>query len=319
MSRSVLFSLLGLGVLFGAIHFALTDWYLGRAMGGGVAERTLEQFDAAGPEIDVLALGGSHVKWGVRPEFIPGAFNFAMPGERYIYTYYRLRSLLEAGLDVRAVIISADPHALLEHTRDPGFQHYYAWFVDFPALGWAEGEPLLYTARWLRDRYAPYAGKRRYVLDYLADGRPPELPWLENVAMEQGAMLGTRSLADRMPAEIEAAARERAELHFGKPTLSLASARHLERLLELCEREGIEVLLVRFPLTPAYREALAAHVDEAVLDARLAKIAAPFRGIRTLDFRARFDDHPGLFSDVDHVNERGAVLLSQAIRRALEK
>ena len=39
MSRSVLFSLLGLGVLFGAIHFALTDWYLGRAMGGGVAER----------------------------------------------------------------------------------------------------------------------------------------------------------------------------------------------------------------------------------------------------------------------------------------
>lgn len=319
MARSTLLSVLALGVLFGAIHLALTDWYLGRAMAGGVPERTLEQFAAAGPEIDVLAVGGSHVKWGVRPEYIPRAFNFGMPGERYSFTYYRLRSLLEAGLEPRAVIISADPHALIPPTRESGLMHYYARFVDFPALGWEEGEPFVYTARWLRDRYAPYAGRRRYVLDYLADGRPPELPWLEKLPMDRGGILGTRSLADLTLAEIGETARKRAEVHFGNRAVSPASARYLERMLELCESKGIEVLLVRFPLTSAYRDALAAHVDSETLDARLAKIAGRFTGVRILDLRAGFDHRLELFADVDHVNGQGAIYVSDAIRRVLEE
>ena len=136
----VLFALLAVGFA----HFALVHWYREVVMRDGVPERTLRQFDALDPaSIHTLALGDSHVKRGIQPRALEGSFNFALPGERYPEMFYRLQSLLAAGLPVDTVVLQAEPHLVAERPEPHGaFAHYYAGFVDYPKLGWERGEPL---------------------------------------------------------------------------------------------------------------------------------------------------------------------------------
>jgi hypothetical protein len=73
---------------------------------------------------------------------------------------------------------------------------------------------------------------------------------------------------------------------------------HLRRLMELCDREGIELRLIVAPFLPATR-------DKLEIDAWLAKLR---RHVSFEDYSSGLDD-PAQFADRIHTNERGAAAL----------
>ena len=90
----------------------LVHWYREVVMNDGIAERTLRQFREIETPVNTLALGDSHVKWGIQPKILAGSFNFAMPGERYVETFYRLQLSDELAL-------TPDVQLLLEPALNP--------------------------------------------------------------------------------------------------------------------------------------------------------------------------------------------------------
>ena len=168
------------------------------------------------------------MKWGIEAGAIPGAFNFALPGESYVQSYYRLRSLLDdEGLELRAVVLQADPHSLVRRS-DWEFRHYYAGFVDPFELGRVAGGTLRRIIENASARFAPYAGQRANLLAYLETGRPPEVRWLDQVAMHAGSLVSDRLVTAFSIAGRRAKAQERMRYHFGpEPALDATLVHYL--------------------------------------------------------------------------------------------
>ena len=320
MSRTRIVQIIVACLVVGAVHVVLVHWYREVVMNDGIAERTLRQFREIETPVNTLALGDSHVKWGIQPKILAGSFNFAMPGERYVETFYRLRSLLEQGLPVQTVVLGADPHVLAERPNRPiALAQYYSWFVDYPAQGWRRGELLPYVTRWLTGRYAPYAGKRANVLRFLATGEVPELPWFAWVSMDRGAMRSAGTLTDRTKSARTELALDRLRVHFPTHRTDAEAEDHLRRILELCRERGIRVVLVKFPLSDTYRNALMGYLDLPEFDRSVAKAVVDYENARILDLRDRFRGRAGLFADVDHVNARGADIISRIVKDELDQ
>jgi hypothetical protein len=74
----------------------------------------------------------------------------------------------------------------------------------------------------------------------------------------------------------------------------------LERLFRTAQAEGIRVLVLKMPLTDAFRKALP---DEPSFDQALKERIAPL-GIDYLDFSEVLPD-ASLFFDTDHLNRQG--------------
>lgn len=305
-------------LIVACVHLALSAYYRDVVMGNGIAERTQRQYDAMDAPVRLLALGDSHMKWGFRAAQIDGAFNFALPGESLVQSYYRLESLLEAGAaeDLRAVVLQADPHTLSRRPDDQ-FLHYYARFVDPLELARVDGAWLETLGGNLRGRYVPYAGQRANLMDYVATGRPPEVRWLDQLTLRAGGLVSEESVTRYAREGRRAVAEQRIRYHFGRqravdPTL----LHYLERILALCEARGLRALFVRFPLHDSYLEALgdAGEFDRAL---RVRIEASP--AAETLDLRHAFRGDDAPFSDVDHLNATGAARLTRFVARWFDR
>ncbi len=296
------------------VHFGLDAFYRDVVNANGIAERTDRQFAAMRDEVDVLALGDSHVKWGIDAS-LPGAFNYALPGESHVQSYYRLRSLLdERGDAIRAVVLSADPHTLARHPDDQ-FRHYYAGFVDPFELAAVDGGWFERLGEALRGRFAPYVGQRANLVAYLETGRPPEARWLDQVEMQAGALASERRITEYSPEGRRAKARQRIRFHFGPaPAVDATRLHYLEQILRLCEERGVRALFVRFPLSVAYLEALG---DARAFDAAIAERVEASPAAELLDARLMFAGDPSVFADVDHLNAEGARRLTRRVAAKL--
>jgi hypothetical protein len=222
-------------------------------------------------------------------------------------------------LPLRAVVLAADPHSLERKRRpDQPFLHYYARFADLLAIGRAEGQALFGWVEGLRGRFAPYAAQRANMLAFLATGKPPEVPWLASVQMRAGSLSSDLSLKRYSLQARRAKAVERMRFHFGDdPAIDPILAGYLDRLLALCDARGVRTLLVRFPLSDAYLNALAPVMDPRRVDAHIEASAARFDSVALLDARRAFSGQPQLFADMDHLNDAGAARLSRMLARRL--
>ncbi len=303
-----------------AVNATLSHFYLNRVFDGGHAERTQAQYDAVRDTVHTLILGDSHSKYGIAATNLDDAFNLALNGQTAPETYYVLRSeLQDPAVDLRWVILPADALTFSSwQAGHLGIRHWYAGRVDYLEIGRRRGEPLRYGVNQLLGRYAPYVGRRFEILIYLVTGHAPLLPTEVGMEMERGSFLAQESWADRPESERQEIARKRVEIHFPDPEFDEVAGEYFRRSLELVRDEGVTAVVVRFPLTQEYLLAGRSFMESARVDERLARIFADHAEVRVIDARFDYVGRPDLFMDPDHLNGRGARLLSRRIRRLLE-
>jgi hypothetical protein len=304
----------------GAIHLALVAFHRDRVFGDGVSERTQAQYDAVRGGVHTLILGSSHAKWGIAADALEDAFNLSLGGQTAPESYYVLRSeLADPTVDLHTVILPADSVTFSDWQSGVfGYRHWYAPRVDYAAIGRRRGRPLLYAANGFLGEWAPYAGQRRQILSYLNTGISPQLAAHIGLAMNRGSFSSSDSWAKEPAEKRRATADERARLHFPEPGFDEVAGEYLRRTLELAREEGLRVLLVRFPLSMEYLLASRPFMESADVDAHLEEILADHPEVQVLDARLDYAGLPRLFVDPDHLNQRGARLLTRRVRRILD-
>lgn len=186
--------------------------------------------------------------------------------------------------------------------------------------GWRRGEPLYFAMRQFQGRFAPYVAQRANILHYLESGRPLEAEHLVGIRLERGSLIRNSGLGAVPKEERLSAAKVAAEIQLReRDPFDTRSVNDFLRLLDLCRKHGIRVLLVKFPLTADYIKEAVKYVDIDRHDRRVADLLAGRAGVALLDARSKFPDRLELFTDSNHVNSRGSKLLAREIHRSLRK
>lgn len=309
--RNAFFFGLGFLVLSAALQWA----YLTYVVKGGAEAEVNEQLEKRAGEIKRLFLGDSHVMKAIDTTLIPGSFVYAFTNENYALNHFRFQRLLEKEVQPQLVLIPFDLHSFSQYRRD----HIAAWAdlrrtKDYLELGKQKGQYFQHLVQFLRASTFDYVGNYRRILYAVY----PAVP--RYMEMEGGKWLPMDSTGIAMfDTDLEKDSELAAKAHFGEghsypdPVME----NDLDKILALCHQGGIDVVLVKYPVTQAYYEKSLewlGKVDASPINEYY------FRGkaLPIFDASLEFADRKDLFLDSHHLNENGKAEFSKRLAVWLE-
>jgi len=321
--RSVLLDMmivLGLSV---ALVTCVNGLYVSRYLSRHVKSQQLDQFlrleaSEKPEELAYLFLGDSHTLSGIDPEVIHGSFNFGSAGETTELTYFKLRGILASGkVRIRRIVLQMDQHSLSSSAVDQRSYledlRYYTHFVPVSVLrdNYNESSLLLRIRRLF-----PVIGNgdKLFLSPWNAPAAKVVRGWStdESRFSSKGVDAGTR-IAERT---IDAWTK-------GHKQISEQGLRYVIELLTLARDHGIEVVILRFPVSKTYKDVLGRkglmsrdRFYDHVLSAIREKVSLSYEQI---DFYDVFEGHPEYFADSNHLNGEGAMVFSQMVSDRLRR
>lgn len=298
-------------LLFALLLWGLNALYHRLVLSKYILARTDRAFAECRDEVEVLFLGDSHVQHGLDPLEIPHAFNFSSQAEHYALNYYKLESILAGGRGrLRTVVLPVDTHSFAARTlenhyfRDP----WYWWrYVDYLEAARMIGDPALIGR--MAAAFFPFLGSG---MDFFHPVDPDKL-----TPQVRGFV---RNLEDfsRKPDRAEIARNRAHGMLSATEMMDGRLAAYFGKILDLSARAGLEVILVRMPVSRAFYEEARRHFpDVAGLYQAVDGMIAPYDNILSLDYQQCFFGEDGMFWDSDHLNAAGAEYLTLRLRADL--
>ncbi len=289
-------------------HVVLVLLYNNVIMTGSRLNRVDHQFHQLTEDLEYLILGDSHAQDGLNPGVLPNGFNFASSGENWVQTYYKLNHILkDTNTKFRTLVLPFDLHSFSSF-RSGRFEDLYYWsqYIEFIELGEMTGERYKHLPEIIEGRYFPYFGQGRSFLRLFAGlGKKDTRPLIKGY-------IGFDEEGKIVPRTRSPEAKKRARRHFkGADPVSENLAVFFKRILKLCNDRGINVVLVKFPVTREYYSAVGELIQIDEVDKEVSRLVPPGSNTRILDFRRLFFDQQELLADVDHLNPKGAEILTK--------
>jgi hypothetical protein len=229
-----------------------------------------------------------------------GIFNFSAESDNYADMRIKLRYFLKAHPETRFLILSADDHTLSRYREELNNQDRNIIYRDLSTAlerkGWRGGLSYLQDViRYYFVLFNPRAAdiSKRYLAGKLqpapAEVKVPE--WSE-------------------PKQKKELAKARFQSQFlGKERSEILQEELLSILME-CRAAGIQVLGIRFPLSPVYAAMVKGNGYGA--DRLLQE-----RGIPLFNFAEAIPDEAGNFENQDHLSLSGGRKLAGLIRKKI--
>jgi hypothetical protein len=278
-----------------------------------VNEMMDEQFAEFDGTFTFLAMGNSHNC--INTHILPNSFNYGSPGENYIRSYYKLKYILEqSGRKPEYLLLQADISCFGPKISDR-FEYNYYWikYVDYIELAKIKGDKdVVYN--WVEGKFFSYAGNYKDLwLSIVYRIKMKKLEMYRGYREHRNY----RNFADEM--NREKVGRDKANLVLTKDVyLDQAIRVYFEKIMQLCQANGVKVILVRFPEAKEFYEEETRIVPVDKLYSEVDSIAAKFpvySGI--LSYQEMFFDHPEYFFDPDHLNVEGSDLFSARLAEDL--
>lgn len=301
-------------VIFLLINHGIGQLYLNKRLADSRTGLIDSQFHGVEGKVEVLAMGDSHMATGFDPRVFKNAFNFALYGENYIFNYYKLKYILHRDARIKVIVLPIDLHSF-SCWRAVRFLHDFYWvkYVDYLELGWHKKELLKFIGKYIQGRFFPYLGEFALVFDLPAqDERTRKVP---QPRIFQGFIIKTETFDQNR----EKRARQRVRLHFQQQRcFDEVAAVYFEKILQLCARYHKPLVLVKFPVSALYYRYASQKVAVEELYEKIRLMIQPYSNVTVLDYQKSFFEHDAVyFDDPDHLNERGARVLSERIRNEL--
>lgn len=159
------FALFTLGAI--AIHAALSIGYQVSFVEASLLGRADAQFRDFDGDLRVLVLGDSHARYGLDPQVLGNAFNFATADEGYMNSYYKLRHILTHDRrEIEIVILAIGLHSFEPSRADTTFVSYWSRYIDFIEWGERTGNVKSGIVRAVRGALFPYLGESSIIFNY---------------------------------------------------------------------------------------------------------------------------------------------------------
>jgi len=267
----------------------------------------------------VLCFGDSQVKCGILPAVLERrlglpAYNLAVIGGQAPGSFYLFERALRAGAKPRAIVVGYYPALLGCDLRlnaglwpellDPGgCLDLLLGARDTRLAGPLLTRAVLPSLRRRADVAAAVRGGPDPGRD---DARAYRRNWRVNGGAH--ALPVGRALVDE----------SRPEAGGGRWKCKPENARYVRRFLALAAARGVPVFWLLPTNAPGLTAARLADGRDAAYDRYVAAVQAEFPGLTVIDPRPALTD-PAAFSDVCHLNRRGAVALSLAVADVLDR
>ena len=305
---------LGFIVFLAAVHFTVSAFYGPWIRSDTEYEISRRQFEKSKEEISILFLGDSHVRSAVNPEYIPGAFNFSLDGENYIMTYYKMRYYLkDKDLDLKMVVLPIDLHSFSSY-RGNRFPDPVFWgrYINYIELGQEKGSMPSFIKKTLQSEFAYLGGYDEMIEKFFSPA--------ENARkIVQGYLPRNGDFSTASDQASMELAHKRVSIHFsGQDFVDEHLFIYFIKLLTLLEENGIEVVLVRYPVTNQYFHFAASILPVFdyvnIMEDQLKQQGFEYQ---ILDYHDLFWGRNDLFVDSDHLNKFGAEELSKILQEDL--
>lgn len=252
-------------------------------------------------------VGDSHPFYDIDPMYLKSSENLAATSENYVLNYFKIKNYLKSGKKPVYIILPAEYHSFSKQGLSLLFHHelddlYWADLIDAEALArdCQSSEPKRW--KWVA-RYFPYAGQYY---------RGLTTPFKAPVYIEKAGFFASNDIFDQQP-NPDQLARDRVHSHTANHGLmDPVQILYLQKILDLCQREDILAIGIRFPIHPTYNQKMVRLPEVQQVD---SLIQARFSQSILWDYRHFFDQETGNFCDPDHLNAAGAKKLTLDIRR----
>ena len=306
--------------LFLAINAAIDRAFLLYRIDAGYDVALPFRLDPYPDRYRIAILGDSRSLCHVNPHIIgDDCINLAALWEGYAITYYKLRDILDQSpQQLRTVVLPVDRHSFSASRESQHRDRYWAPHADMLDITLASGHPLRNLVGYIKNSLFAYANLPTQLDRFI---RPGELEWPLRARTEKGYLpLRTQNFSALAPEQRKEAAKRMAGTVVGPDTPWWCDEMglHLRRILGLCRDRGIQVVLVRYPITPEFDAALNQHIPAADYQRKVDQILAEFPGTPLLDYTRLYLDRPDLFSDPGHLNDTGATAFSERLRQDLQ-
>lgn len=266
-------------------------------------------------KLDYAFFGDSHLMLGLNPRWINNSFNFGTVGENQIITYYKMRRALEMdNVQISVVVIPIDPQSFSSFFLDKEHQFPQVWlssrYVSLKEIAMFKNESL---AEVFLDAKAPFMGRGQLFMGdaFVSKTFHEEYRGWFNYSDDF-------SNADRK----KYAQQKYSQFYEGQEQLSLISAKYFVKMILLAERYNSTIVFVKFPHSIEYQETIEEHgLDTEGYYSSLFGIInkTTKKQYYILDYYSLFFKRPEYLKDPDHVNYKGAEILSKKFAKDMER
>ena len=272
--------------------------------------KTDQAFHAIDHELDYLFLGHSRPKAAIDTENRDNIFSFASGGESNIYTYYKLKHILEE-TDIKAstVVLPCGFGTFnmrdIDHTIN---SFYWMRYVDYLEIGEIKDQWFDYLGILVKAKLFPYFQHPQLVLDREYQKFTEKINYrtpLDQIPSAQRATLALQSIEAN---------------HLQRELYDSISLHYLDLTLKLCEEHKQNVVFVKYPVTQYYYVAAAKFsakhkVDTESINDHILKLDP---NVKILDFELSYADQDRYFKDLNHLNADGSRVFTQELLMQLQ-
>jgi hypothetical protein len=274
-----------------------------------------EQFSKCPDTLNYLMLGNSHNR--IDPAIMGNSFCYITPKEVYVQTYYKLKYILEkTGKRPKSVILSIDPVNFSPRAlSELAFDGYWRKYLDYPELAREYHDPA-YLVNGFTGAFFSYAGNYRYVFMSL-QFRNADMSKIRNgyIPARDYRNFAKEPNRDALGFEIATAYLS----SFARLSV-LGDTRYYIRILDLCKKSNIHLILIRMPLTDEYLKYAKNYADLDKLDKEIGELTKQHSSdYRILDYRHEFSGHPEFFFNADHINPDGVGIITEKLKKDISK
>lgn len=253
-------------------------------------------------DINIVFMGDSNIECAVNDSLVPNSINIAQSGEAYMYTYVKLKSLLEYNDQIKTIFIGFSNADILKDTED-------RW---------------LFSDEFVIEKIASY----NYLLNnsdkYLLIKNNPDAYFrglMKSIFSNFKAFIKSFSRVDRRIRNFggyEYLVRDKLQEDIKRNLLvedklhekALVQEKYLMRISQLCQQKSIKLVLLNTPKHKSPNTNIMA-VKKIWLSIRNSLSRDSLLDLSTLSFP------DSCFSDLTHLNYIGAKLFSQYLKEKL--
>jgi hypothetical protein len=311
--KSLIFVLIS-ATLLGSLHFAHYQLILKNSKMVGVERELYENMD----EIEILFLGDSRPMTGVDPAFIDNSFNFTSPGENYIQTYYKLKSVLANGdFKPKIIVMPIDLQSFSSY-RAHRFKNEWYWckYINFVKLAFELDDMSIIVCE--INGILSFKGKGREIITSIF--KPQHIIEETNIdVLYRGFLALDKKFSDE--ARPDSIANLRAGSHLANQNaLDEDLLRYFMKTVDLVLSKNITILLVKYPITEMYFDVCMKYIPD--VGNFYKSVISRLNGrsnYHMIDYQTFENKNLQIFADSDHLNREGAKLFSQVLNEDIER
>lgn len=267
----------------------------------------------------LLIAGDSHAQYGFKINQLKDAANIGASAEPYLYTYYKLRWMLDANPTIKKVVLTCGAHNInssgdFKFINDPdytnwGFMTYYMLLdkegiKDIKLLN--KGESAF--KQFLKyDLYLRFKTNTIFSKLLLTDKFPKMFGFYKG---------GTRDEDNKSKALTEIKHHKHFFVNDSVMPTSLFAVKYLDKIAALCNQKGIELYLVSTPVYINYYNNIPAPLLKEFYE-EMKKLEKKYLHVHYFDFyNYPFPDET-YYRDLHHINPKGTPLFTKKINELI--